>query len=67
MTVADLIDFLKTQQQDLPVAYACFSEYCLLSAGDIGEMLLCEARPDGWIQRSRRDMPAVAYLVFPGN
>jgi len=32
MTVKELIEFLQTQPQDLQVAYALFSEQCLLQA-----------------------------------
>ena len=35
MTVAELIAFLQTQPQDLPVAYRCFSEQVLLEPDDI--------------------------------
>ena len=67
MTVAELIEFLKKQDQTLPVAYALYSEYCTLEAYEIRVLELCEARPDGWVHRPRTDKPKVKYLVFPGN
>jgi hypothetical protein len=67
MTVAELIDFLKTQPQHLPVAYCCCSEQALLDAKDIHIEELCRERPDGWIQNRRPDMPTTSYLLFPGN
>lgn len=67
MTVSELIDFLKTQPQHLPVAYCCMSEQVLLDSKDIKIEELCHARPDGWIQDRRPDMPTQPYLVFPGN
>jgi hypothetical protein len=67
MTVAELIAFLETQPQDLPVAYRIHSEQCLLEAGDIGVEHLQHARPDGWVHHARPDAQSVPYLVFPGN
>lgn len=67
MTVADLIEFLKTQPQDLPVAYRCFSEQVLLAAHDIEIEELGIARPDGWVANKRSDKPSQQYLVLPGN
>lgn len=67
MTVADLITFLQTQPQDLPVAYRYFSEKCLLDADDIIITEECFPRPDGWIQNKRHDMPTQPYLMLPGN
>lgn len=67
MTVRELIEFLQTQSQDLPVAYKSYSEQCLLEITDIKIVELCEARPDGWIPGKRPDKPAIPYLVFPGN
>lgn len=67
MTVKELIEFLKTQPQDLLVAYKICSEQCLLEEMDIEIKDLCEARPDGWVQNQRPDKPTVKYLVFPGN
>ena len=67
MKVSELIEFLKTQPQDIQVAYKCCSEQCLLDADDIGIRAFCEPRPDGWIQDARGDMPSQQYLLFPGN
>jgi hypothetical protein len=67
MTVKELIDLLATYQKDLPVAYCCCSEQCLLEAQDIKVVDLCHPRPDGWIQNNRPDMPTQQYLLLPGN
>lgn len=67
MTVADLIEFLQKQPQDLLVAYEKYSEQVLLSAEEVQVVERCEPRPDGWIQHKRPDMPSRAYLMFPGN
>ena len=67
MTVAELIEFLKTQRQDLQVAHQMCSEACLLEPGAIYESEACVARPDGWVQNKRPDMPTQTYLMFPGN
>ena len=67
MTVAELVDFLQKQQQDLPVAIKMYSEQYLLDAEDITIDELCEPRPDGWIHNKRPDKPAIFYLIFPGN
>jgi hypothetical protein len=67
MTVAQLIAFLQTQPQDLPVAYCCYSEQVLLEADDIRLVEACKPRPDGWIQDKRPDKETQMYLLFPGN
>lgn len=67
MTVAELIDFLKTRPQHLPVAYRCCSEQLLLEAKDIQVAYLCLPRADGWIQNARPGMPKQKYLLLPGN
>lgn len=67
MTVSELIDFLKTQPQHLPVAYAIYSEYCLLQAADIQVKKLGSARADGWVPYVRPNTGSVEYIVFPGN
>ena len=67
MTVAELIEFLRKQPQDLLVASEMYSERCLLDPDDITIEDLCEPRPDGWVQNRRPDMPPRRYLVFPGN
>jgi len=64
MTVAELIALLQTKPQELQVAYPCHSEYCLLEPDDISVRTECEARPDGWIQCRRPDMPTKEYLVL---
>lgn len=67
MTVADLIEFLQKQPQDLPVAIEMYSEQCLLEAEEIKVKELCEPREDGWIHDKRADKPSRLYLLFPGN
>lgn len=67
MNVAQLIAFLQTQPQDLPVAYRCYSESCLLEETDIEAVEACEERPDGWVAKKRPDKPCKNYLMFPGN
>lgn len=67
MKVSELIEFLQTQPQNLPVAYKCCSEQCLMESEKITIENLCHPRADGWIQNARPDMPLVPYLLFPGN
>jgi len=67
MTVRELIELLQTKPQDIPVAYAIYSEHCLLEADDIRIEALCEPRNDGWVADARPDKPTRDYLVFPGN
>ena len=67
MKVSELIAFLQTQPQDLPVVYQCYSEQVLLDAVDIDIQELCLSRADGWVQNKRPDMPTQKYLCFPGN
>ena len=67
MKVSELIEFLKTQPQEIEVAYQVYSEQALLEADCIGVEELCEPRADGWIQNKRPDKPTRQYLVFPGN
>ena len=67
MNVSDLISFLQTQRQDLPVAYCIHSEQCLMELKDIQILEACYPRPDGWIQDKRPDMSTQTYLLFPGN
>lgn len=67
MTVKELIKLLQTYPSDLPVGYRIYSEYCMLDADDLRIDEHCEARPDGWIQNKRPDMPSRPYLMFPGN
>jgi hypothetical protein len=67
MTVAELIEFLKTQPQDLPVAFAIYSEYALLETETITVKELSLPRNDGWVENKRPDKTSRQYLVFPGN
>lgn len=68
MTVSEFIDFLKSQQQDLLVAYEIYSEYALLEKENIRIIEEhCEPRDDGWVQRSRPDKPLRKYLMLRGN
>lgn len=67
MTVAELIEFLKTQPQDLRVAHGMYSEAALLTTAGIHVEEWCVARPDGWIHWIRNDKPSESYLMFPGN
>lgn len=67
ITVAHLIEHLKTQPQNLPVVYKCHSEHCLLEIADIAVEPLCAHRPDGWVANARPDKPTQDYLVLPGN
>lgn len=65
MKVSELIAFLQTQPQDIPVVYSTCSEQLLLEPKDIEVVDLCEARPDGWVHHARSDKPTTPYLVFP--
>lgn len=67
MTVADLIELLKTFPQDLPVAYSLYSEQVMLVREDITVKLCQPERNDGWVHDARPDKPSVPYLMFPGN
>lgn len=67
MTVAELIELLKTKPQDMLVGYALYSEYCLMEIENIRVLHLCEPRNDGWLHSPRPDKPNQAYLIFPGN
>jgi len=67
MTVAELIEFLQKQPQNLQVAYRCCSEQVLLDADEITVKDMCEPRPDGWIHDKRPDKPTQTYLLLPGN
>jgi len=58
VTVAELIELLKTYPQDLPVCYQLYSEQCMLEPKNIEIASLCVARPD---------KPTIEYLVLPGN
>ncbi len=67
MKVSELIAFLQTQPQDLPVVYRCYSEYDTLEVPDICIAKLCLPRPDGWVHDIRPDKAGRDYLVLPGN
>lgn len=67
MTVKELIEFLQTQPQDLPVVYRSHSEYDLLDVKYIHIKNLCIERPDGWVANQRPDKKTKKYLAFPGN
>lgn len=67
MTVKELIEFLLTQPQELPVVYRCCSEYDTLEAHQITIESLCLPRPDGWVANARPDKEQMQYLAFPGN
>lgn len=67
MKVSELIAFLQTQQQDLPVAFKRYSEAAVLEADEIKIVEACEPREDGWVANRRPDKPAVKYLMLPGN
>ena len=67
MSVAELIAFLQTQPQHLPVVFLLFSEQRLLEPKDICIEDACLPRDDGWVQNARPDMPTQTYLMFPGN
>lgn len=67
ITVADLIEYLKKQPQDLPIAYDLHSEQVLMELDQINIEELCEPRNDGWLHDKRPDKPFRQYLVFPGN
>lgn len=71
MTVADLIEYLKKQDQSLPVAYALHSEYCLLESSDMKVKKLHKYRPDGWVhcfyKESEIKEKGMNYFVLPGN
>ena len=67
MNVSELISFLQTQPQDLPVVYECFSEAMMMDADEIKIQELCLPRADGWISNRRPDKGTRTYLVFPGN
>jgi hypothetical protein len=67
MTVKELIEFLKTQPQELQVCYRIYSEQAILEKEEIIIATFCAPREDGWVQDARPDMPQQDYLMFPGN
>ena len=67
MTVAELIEFLKTQDPDMLVVFSIYSEFALLDPELITVGKLCTPRNDGWVHNERPDKPSQEYLIFPGN
>ena len=67
MKVSELIAFLQTQEQDLLVAFAVYSEHLLLTLDQLSVEEKCLPRPDGWVHEARPDQPTTKYLLFPGN
>lgn len=67
MNVRELIAFLQKQPPDLPVAFMCYSENCLLVEEDIKVAQLSVPRGDGWVPNLRPDKASQFYLLFPGN
>lgn len=67
MTVAELIEILKSKPQDIQVVYQCYSEMSLMRPEDICIAEASEPRPDGWVHDKRPDKPTRLYLAFPGN
>ncbi len=67
MTVAELIAFLQTQPQDLPVVHGMYSEFLLLKQESISVDELAMPRGDGWVAYKRGDASSQKYLVLPGN
>lgn len=70
MTVKEFIEFLKTQPQDILVAYERCSEQCLLTKDEISIKKLKYPREDGWIHntwRGEENEPLQEYLLLPGN
>lgn len=67
VTVKELIEFLQTLPQDLPIAYCMHSEQCLLELSSIAVKNLSLPRNDGWVEDLRPDKAYTKYVVFPGN
>jgi hypothetical protein len=68
--VKDLIEYLKTFDKNLPVAYKMHSEAKLLILEDIQTKKLQPARSDGWVHDIwgvDKMLPEIEYLLFPGN
>lgn len=71
MTVAELIEHLKTLPQDLEVVYMRYSDYTFLEADEI--TIAHGVKRDKWIARYHRTMPEADqykvrdYVAFPGN
>jgi len=67
ITIADLIQHLKSLPPDMLVAYQKYSESCLLEISDIELWEMQPPRPDGWVHGARPDEPKQTYLMLPGN
>lgn len=67
MTVRELIRYLESFDQDLPIVYELHSEYRLLEAQNIRVRSLHPARNDGWVHSFDHTQHTVPYLIFPGN
>jgi hypothetical protein len=67
MNVRELISYLSTFPQHLPVAYRVHSEQCMIEGKDIVVERCCLPRPDGWVHDARPDKETQEYLVLPGN
>jgi hypothetical protein len=71
MTVKELIEILKTHDQELTVIYSMRSEYRVLEKEDIRVSTLQPERPDGHVPdlwgNEDPDMVTRDYLEFPGN
>ena len=67
LTVGTLIEELQKFPEELPVAFDCYSEHCLLLSGQLRVERGCLPRDDHWVQRERPDMISQDYLIFPGN
>ena len=69
-TVKELIKYLKTFDQNLPVAFKCCSEYDSLDLEEVTVKELQSPRADGWIHTEwsgKPELPKIKYVVFPGN
>lgn len=64
MSVADLIELLKTCPQDMLVGISRHSEHCLLQQRNVQVLELCKPRSDGWIHDKRPDMDTQNYLII---
>lgn len=67
MTVAELIAFLQTQPQEMPILFQQYSDYTELRAEQINVEEHGVQRGDGYVGRARPDQPSRKFLVFPGN
>lgn len=67
MTVAELIELLKTYPQDLLVVQQMYSEQYIITPDCFTIKTLCKPRPDGWVQNYRADKESQEYLGIAGN